>query len=223
MKSLIKKILIIGILGLGFYLNTNSAFALTITGSELNNLNIDVSGFVEAGREYCIFQNNLSLGCSSVSDDAIDNIINLDIINGWFGENNLNLPINVAITNAHDDNCYNQPEIKTWSECINGNQFLAGTSWSQTLSTMLNSITGGKLLTDIAIDFGLALLEIFGALIGIMVGFLIIKKGIHLIWHADGTTNWLGSHWSKYDQLTYSPWKGYKRYRSRKWNMEHTM
>jgi hypothetical protein len=57
--------------------------------------------------------------------------------------------------------------------------------------------------------------------LGIYVTFPILKRILNLFWHADGTTNWLGSKWSAYDQLTYSPWKGYKRYRSKHWNYEH--
>jgi len=70
-------------------------------------------------------------------------------------------------------------------------------------------------------DFGGSLLLILLAIMGIIVGVLIVKVGLNLVWHADGTTNWLGRHWSWYDQRTYSPYKGYKRWRSRKWNMKH--
>jgi len=37
-----------------------------------------------------------------------------------------------------------------------------------------------------------------------------------------GTTSWLGSHWSAWDRMTYRPYKGYNRLRSRAWNAEHT-
>jgi len=61
------------------------------------------------------------------------------------------------------------------------------------------------------------ILLIFAALVGLYWG---ICKFIH--WAVgDGTTTWLGSHWSWYDRHTYRPWKGYNRLRSRKWNIEH--
>jgi len=77
------------------------------------------------------------------------------------------------------------------------------------------------LLISATLDFGEALLLIVGACLAIGVGMLIIRAGINLVWHADGTTNALGRHWSWWDQHTYSPYKGYKRWRSRKWNLEH--
>jgi len=86
----------------------------------------------------------------------------------------------------------------------------------------MSSIAVQNLLLSATTDFGLALLVIVGAVLVIAVSMLIIRAGIQAVWHADGTTNWLGRHWSWYDQKTYSPWKGYKRFRSRRWNMEHT-
>lgn len=70
-------------------------------------------------------------------------------------------------------------------------------------------------------EYGVALLQIFGLLLSITLGVLIFYFGFRAIWHADGTTNWLGSHWSWYDQHTYKPYAGYNRLRSRKWNMQH--
>lgn len=36
-----------------------------------------------------------------------------------------------------------------------------------------------------------------------------------------GTTSVFGGHHSWYDRVTYKPWKGYNRLRSKKWNLEH--
>lgn len=86
----------------------------------------------------------------------------------------------------------------------------------------MSSIAIRNLLLGATTDFGLSLFVIVASVLVIGISMLIIKVGIKAVWHADGTTNWLGSHWSWYDQKTYSPWRGYKRYRSRPWNMEHT-
>lgn len=85
----------------------------------------------------------------------------------------------------------------------------------------MNATNALNLILVATRDFGGSLLLILLAIMGIIVGVLIVKVGLNLVWHADGTTNWLGSHWSWYDQMTYSPYKGYKRWRSRKWNLEH--
>jgi len=63
------------------------------------------------------------------------------------------------------------------------------------------------------------MLVIMAALIGLYFGLCKLLKGIG----GPGTTSWLGSHWALYDRMTYRPWKGYNRLRSRKWNSEHTL
>jgi len=62
------------------------------------------------------------------------------------------------------------------------------------------------------------ILIIFAALVGLYWGLSKILKGIG----GPGTTSWLGSHWSWYDRMTYKPWKGYNRLRSKRWNIDHT-
>ena len=88
----------------------------------------------------------------------------------------------------------------------------------------MNSTYALQFLQNVANDFGKIIgtnipkiLLIFCALIGLMWG---LKKFIHWV-VGDGTTTWLGSHWSWLDRHTYRPWKGYNRLRSRKWNIEH--
>jgi len=70
-------------------------------------------------------------------------------------------------------------------------------------------------------QFSVAALILLGFAVGVAVAIFVYKWGLGLLWHSDGTTNWLGRHWSWYDQRTYSPWRGYNRLHSRKWNMDH--
>jgi len=86
----------------------------------------------------------------------------------------------------------------------------------------MNRISATNLILIACRDFGLTLLALLGVIITISCGFLVIRAGLNLVWHSDGTTNWLGRHWSWYDQRTYKPYPKYNRLRSRNWNMEHT-
>jgi len=69
-------------------------------------------------------------------------------------------------------------------------------------------------------DFSLTLLAIVGICLVIGVGVLIFRNGWQFI---QGTTmpDVARMGWNRVDKFFYKPWKGYKRYRSRKWNMEH--
>jgi len=87
---------------------------------------------------------------------------------------------------------------------------------------MLSSASTTQLVANGFAAFSISALEILAIFLGVGVGLLVFYFGLNAIWHADGTTNWLGRHWSWYDQKTYSPWRGYNRLRSRKWNMDHT-
>jgi len=82
---------------------------------------------------------------------------------------------------------------------------------------------------DIAMMYGFAGTIIGGSMLGVLLGgaallglgFAAQSLSI-LFWHSDGTTNWLGRHWMWWDHMTYKPYAGYNRLRSRRWNMEHT-
>lgn len=88
------------------------------------------------------------------------------------------------------------------------------------MNTYTSSVT--DILVNASIDFGVSILIILTTLVtGILLGNLIFRFGIKKIWNSEGTTNWLGSKWSTWDKLTYKPWKGYNRMRSKKWNLDH--
>lgn len=78
-----------------------------------------------------------------------------------------------------------------------------------------------NLIISHTVDFGLALLAIVGACLVIGIGVLIFRNGWQLI---QGVTmpDVARIGWSNVDKFFYKPWRGYKRYRSRAWNMEHT-
>jgi hypothetical protein len=71
--------------------------------------------------------------------------------------------------------------------------------------------------------FSSSALTIVTAVIAVGLAFLLFRWGKNLVWHADGTTNWLGRHSTTWDKLTYKPYKGYNRFRSRSWNIKNTM
>jgi len=62
------------------------------------------------------------------------------------------------------------------------------------------------------------ILTIAGAMIGLGI----------LVWYAfasvgeSGTSTRLGQRWTAWDKMTYRPYKGYNRWRSKEWNLEHT-
>jgi len=74
---------------------------------------------------------------------------------------------------------------------------------------------------DTAIDSIVALfitnLPVVFAVVGSLIGFgLVFRLVEHLILGTSFTS------WAWLDRATYKPYKGYNRFRSRKWNMEHT-
>jgi len=77
----------------------------------------------------------------------------------------------------------------------------------------MNAETGKTILINGLEDFGASMLIILGSVILIMVGFLIVKRG----WKAliDNSLE-IGGYY-----VGSLPYKGYKRFRSKKWNMEH--
>jgi len=84
----------------------------------------------------------------------------------------------------------------------------------------MDSIAVKNLILSAIGDFSLALLIIVGTCLVIGIGVLIFRNGWQLI---QGTTmpDVARMGWNNVDKFFYKPWKGYKRYRSRKWNMEH--
>jgi len=75
----------------------------------------------------------------------------------------------------------------------------------------------GEAVKDILINglsnFGLAMVSILGAVLVVAVGFLVFKIGWG--WVSDKSYS-IGGYY-----LHNLPYRGYKRFRSRKWNMEH--
>jgi len=62
---------------------------------------------------------------------------------------------------------------------------------------------------------GLSILAILGAVVVIMIGYLVFKYGKKLLFDQSIT---LGGYY-----LRNTPYKGYNRFRSQKWNSKHTM
>jgi len=87
----------------------------------------------------------------------------------------------------------------------------------------MNYITAVYLINTTGYEVGTAMLAILSTVIVIGAGYLIFKFGLNLIWHIDGTTNWLGRHWNAWDHISYKRWRGYNRFHSAEWNVEHTM
>jgi len=89
------------------------------------------------------------------------------------------------------------------------------------------------------LNFTLEFAEIIGKIVGSLLAFLSALIGLHWGLHkfyiyviGEGTTSNFSRDMknagftniaSRWDRLTYRPYKGYNRLRSQKWNMEHTM
>lgn len=76
-----------------------------------------------------------------------------------------------------------------------------------------------NLILSILSQYGSALLIICGAVIGIFVAYCVYSFGWSLI---TGRTGFFTSLFPTLDHKIYKPWKGYNRFRSREWNMQHT-
>jgi len=70
------------------------------------------------------------------------------------------------------------------------------------------------ILTNLAI-YGLAVLAILGAVVGLALGYLVFKYGWRLLNDQSIT---LGGYY-----LRSTPYQGYNRFRSQTWNSKHTM
>jgi len=80
-----------------------------------------------------------------------------------------------------------------------------------------------SLMTSTLSDFGNEVLIVLTAVIGVAIAYFLFKFAWSQIITSTGTTSNLGKRWAWFDRMTYKPYKGYNRLRSRKWNMEHTM
>jgi len=81
----------------------------------------------------------------------------------------------------------------------------------------MNATTSLSLITSTATDLGVGVLAIFGIVLGIAVGVFLVKWGYtHLIHNFDYSIKIGGYYPLK------TPYKGYNRFKSESWNMEHT-
>jgi len=78
-----------------------------------------------------------------------------------------------------------------------------------------NQKTAINLILPALQTYGLAALGILGAIVVLMIGLLVFKYGKRLLFDQSIT---LGGYY-----LRRVPYKGYNRFRSQKWNSEHTM
>lgn len=81
----------------------------------------------------------------------------------------------------------------------------------------MNLIAIKTLMTGTITAFGAQVLIVLSACLGVYVAYYLFNFALHWI---KGTT---GTNWAWLDRHTYLPYKGYNRFRSRSWNMEHTM
>jgi len=79
----------------------------------------------------------------------------------------------------------------------------------------LSAIT--TLATTTLSDFGDEVLIVLSAIVGVAIAYFLYKFSYTII------TGQSGIGWAWLDKMTYKPYKGYNRLRSKKWNMEHTM
>lgn len=81
----------------------------------------------------------------------------------------------------------------------------------------MNTIAMKNLILSSLSSYGTQLVIILTAIIGIGLAYLVFRMGWRLV---QGTT-WQSNAWL--DRMTYKPYKGYNRFRSRSWNVQHTI
>ena len=74
-----------------------------------------------------------------------------------------------------------------------------------------------NLIVSTLSDFGAVALVILTAVIVVAISFYLYRFGVAIV----TGTSFTG--WAWLDRHTYKPYKGYNRWRSRQWNMQHTM
>jgi len=80
----------------------------------------------------------------------------------------------------------------------------------------MNSALIQSIILQAIAEYSLSMIAIIGTIITVIVGFLVFKKGIHAL--VNDQSLMIGGFY-----VRNTPYKGYNRFRSRKWNMEHTM
>jgi len=79
----------------------------------------------------------------------------------------------------------------------------------------MTSVTALQLILTQITVLGLAILSILGAITVLMLGYLVYKYGKRLLFDQSIT---MGGYY-----LRNTPYAGYNRWRSQKWNSKHTM
>lgn len=119
----------------------------------------------------------------------------------------------VGLMAFSDENCTGENYVGYYPL---GDSFVTSSgnsSWFP-VSGSLSATNGKNLMLNAGIDLGKSLLIIFGSIIGILVGYLIFKYGWWKLFHDQSLE--IGGYY-----LRKTPYAGYKRFRSKKWNMEH--
>lgn len=84
------------------------------------------------------------------------------------------------------------------------------------VSGFINKENGTNVILNSLIDFGTALLAVLGVILGLGLGYLIFKFGWKRL--TQDKSLMIGGFY-----LRNTPYKGYNRWRSKSWNMKHTM
>lgn len=80
----------------------------------------------------------------------------------------------------------------------------------------MNKDTALSLISGAITDFGVAVLTVVSATLVLGLGYLVYKFGISRLLHDQSLM--IGGFY-----VRNTPYKGYNRWRSREWNMKHTM
>jgi len=204
-----------------------TTFGGTFTPTVFSNLTDEITFSTLTDTEAWVLYHPNVLDGSDLADLSQDDSSPITWENLWNNKTGQNPETQgtyyAILTNYNGNYCFNE----TVSECQSNIDYL-GTTLTLTFDissplygaeNVQNNFSAsvfsiGDILTD---QLGKGLL-ILGSLIGL--GFL-----LHFTFGSmgeTGTSSRLGMHWSWYDKMTYKPYKGYKRWRSKKWNMNNT-
>jgi len=80
----------------------------------------------------------------------------------------------------------------------------------------MNAETTKQIIVDGITDYSAEMFVIVGSVVVIIVAFLVLKVGLYRLFNDKSLE--IGGYYFRN-----TPYKGYNRFRSKKWNMEHTM
>jgi len=116
--------IVIALVGAYFIVNEASAQQPTYSGQDLTAITLTMPPeYLGQSYNYCVFQNLISLGCSSVDEDFVGNNPQVqNFVTDWFAVNDNQLQLDIIIVSAGGFSSCDSGN--TWIDCFNSGFYI---------------------------------------------------------------------------------------------------